>query len=229
MGNKYLADAEPWKLIKTDTTRVATIINTSIQIASALAVLSEPFLPFTAKKLNTILNIRSLYLKWDDVSQKKILIPAEHRLEKSQLLFQKIEDIQMEHQRDKLKKTVHQNPKEIQTIPPLKAQTSFDNFKALDLKVGEIVKAKKVKKTKKLMELSIKMGNEIRTIVSGIAIDFKADELIGKKVTILSNLAPRILKGIKSNGMILLAENQEGKFVFIHPEDTNIESGASIT
>ena len=229
IGNKYLADAEPWKLIKTDTTRVATIINTSIQIASALAVLSEPFLPFTAKKLNTILNIASLSLKWDDVSQKKILIPAEHRLEKSQLLFQKIEDIQMEHQRDKLKKTVHQNPKEIQTIPPLKAQTSFDNFKALDLKVGEIVKAKKVKKTKKLMELSIKMGNEIRTIVSGIAIDFKADELIGKKVTILSNLAPRILKGIKSNGMILLAENQEGKFVFIHPEDTNIESGASIT
>ena len=228
IGNKYLADAEPWKQIKTDPVRVTTIMHTALQISAGLAVLSEPFLPHTAKKLTALLQLEKLQLKWDDVNQKEELIPTDHKIEKAQLLFQKIEDVQMDEQRAKLASSAKQNQSETQIIAPLKPQTTFENFTALDLKVAQIIEAKKVDKTKKLMELKVQLGNEIRTVVSGIAQDFDAAELIGKKVTLLTNLAPRTLKGIESNGMILLGENKQGHFVFVHPEDESVQNGTEI-
>jgi len=228
IGNKYLADAEPWKQIKTDPVRVTTIMHTALQISAGLAVLSEPFLPHTAKKLTALLQLEKLQLKWDDVNQKEELIPTDHKIEKAQLLFQKIEDVQMDEQRAKLASSAKQNQSETQIIAPLKPQTTFENFTALDLKVAQIIEAKKVDKTKKLMELKVQLGNEIRTVVSGIAQDFDAAELIGKKVTLLTNLAPRTLKGIESNGMILLGENKQGDFVFVHPEDESVQNGTEI-
>jgi len=228
IGNKYLADAEPWKQIKTDPVRVTTIMHTALQISAGLAVLSEPFLPHTAKKLTALLQLEKLQLKWDDVNQKEELIPTDHKIEKAQLLFQKIEDVQMDEQRAKLASSAKQNQSETQIIAPLKPQTTFENFTALDLKVAQIIEAKKVDKTKKLMELKVQLGNEIRTVVSGIAQDFDAAELIGKKVTLLTNLAPRTLKGIESNGMILLGENKKGHFVFVHPEDESVQNGTEI-
>ena len=228
IGNKYLADAEPWKQIKTDPVRVTTIMHTALQISAGLAVLSEPFLPHTAKKLTALLQLEKLQLKWDDVNQKEELIPTDHKIEKAQLLFQKIEDVQMDEQLAKLASSAKQNQSETQIIAPLKPQTTFENFTALDLKVAQIIEAKKVDKTKKLMELKVQLGNEIRTVVSGIAQDFDAAELIGKKVTLLTNLAPRTLKGIESNGMILLGENKQGHFVFVHPEDESVQNGTEI-
>ncbi len=228
IGNKYLADAEPWKQIKTDPVRVTTIMHTALQISAGLAVLSEPFLPHTAKKLTALLQLEKLQLKWDDVNQKEELIPTDHKIEKAQLLFQKIEDVQMDEQRAKLASSAKQNQSETQIIAPLKPQTTFENFTALDLKVAQIIEAKKVDKTKKLMELKVQLGNEIQTVVSGIAQDFDAAELIGKKVTLLTNLAPRTLKGIESNGMILLGENKQGHFVFVHPEDESVQNGTEI-
>ena len=228
LGNKYLAEAEPWKQIKTDPERVASIMYTALQIATGLAVLSEPFLPFTAKKLAHLLHLDNLQLKWEDVNEKKELIPTDHRIEKAQLLFQKIEDVQMEQQRAKLAASAEQNQTETQTIAPLKPQTSFEDFDSLKLQVAEILEAKKVPKTKKLMELKVQLGSEIRTVISGIAQDFDEAELIGKKVTLLSNLAPRTLKGIESKGMILLGENEQGQFVFVNPEDDTVQNGAEI-
>ncbi len=228
LGNKYLAEAEPWKQIKTDPERVASIMYTALQIATGLAVLSKPFLPFTAKKLAHLLHLDNLQLKWEDVSEKKELIPTDHRIEKAQLLFQKIENVQMEQQRAKLAASAEQNQTETQTIAPLKPQTSFEDFDSLKLQVAEILEAKKVPKTKKLMELKVQLGSEIRTVISGIAQDFDEAELIGKKVTLLSNLAPRTLKGIESKGMILLGENEQGQFVFVNPEGDTVQNGAEI-
>ena len=228
IGNKYLADSEPWKLIKSDPERVKTIINIALQIATGLSVLSEPILPFTASKLKNMLNLNVANLKWQDVSTKDMLIPSGHLIRKAKLLFQKVEDEQMEYQRSKLKVSSLENKTETVTIPPLKPETSFENFAALDIKIAVIIAAKKVSKTKKLMELTVRIGSEERTVVSGIALDFNAEELIGKKVTLLTNLQPRTLKGIESNGMILLGENNEGHFVFISPEAEDTKTGLSV-
>ena len=228
IGNKYLADSEPWKLIKSDPERVKTIINIALQIATGLSVLSEPILPFTASKLKNMLNLNVANLKWQDVSTKVMLIPSGHLIRKAKLLFQKVEDEQMEYQRSKLKVSSLENKTETVIIPPLKPETSFENFAALDIKIAVIIAAKKVSKTKKLMELTVRIGSEERTVVSGIALDFNAEELIGKKVTVLTNLQPRTLKGIESNGMILLGENNEGHFVFISPEAEDTKTGLSV-
>ena len=228
IGNKYLADSEPWKLIKSNPERVKTIMNTALQIATGLSVLSEPILPFTASKLKNMLNLNVTNLKWQDVSTKVMLIPSKHLIKKAKLLFQKVEDEQIEYQRLKLKTSSVTNKTETVKILPLKPKTSFENFEALDLKVAVIIAAKKVPKTKKLMELTVKIGLEERTVVSGIALNFNAEELIGKKVTLLTNLQPRTLKGIESNGMILLGENNEGHFVFISPEAEDTKTGLSI-
>jgi methionyl-tRNA synthetase len=228
IGNKYLADSEPWKLIKTDPERVKTIMNTALQIASGLSVLSQPILPFTTAKLENMLNLNTASLKWGDVSTNSILMPVGHQIGKAALLFQKIENEQMEQQRSKLKASAAVNKTETLQIAPIKPKTSLENFEALDLKVAVITEAKKVAKTKKLMELTVSLGNEKRTIVSGIAIDFNAEDLIGKKVTLLTNLHPRNLKGIESNGMILLGENTKGHFVFISPEAKETKTGLSI-
>ena len=228
LGNKYLADAEPWKQIKTDPGRVAAIMHTALQIAAGLAILSEPFLPFTSKKLIQMLNIEPLQLTWETIRQKKELIPSGHQLNEAQLLFQKIEDAQMDQQREKLKLNDTAASGKTPTIPPIKPITSYEDFTSLELKVAEITAAKKIKKTKKLMEIHLQVGAEYRKVVSGIAQDFEPSELIGKKVTLLSNLSPRTLKGVESKGMILLGENEEGGFVFIQPEDTTVASGSSI-
>ncbi len=228
LGNKYLADAEPWKQIKTDPGRVAAIMHTALQIAAGLAILSEPFLPFTSKKLIQMLNIEPLQLTWETIRQKKELIPSGHQLNEAQLLFQKIEDAQMDQQREKLKLNDTAASGKTPTIPPIKPITSYEDFASLELKVAEITAAKKIKKTKKLMEIHLQVGAEYRKVVSGIAQDFEPSELIGKKVTLLSNLSPRTLKGVESKGMILLGENEEGGFVFIQPEDTTVASGSSI-
>ena len=228
IGNKYLADSEPWKLIKSDPERVKTIINIALQIATGLSVLSEPILPFTASKLKNMLNLNVANLKWQDVSTKDMLIPSGHLIRKAKLLFQKVEDEQMEYQRSKLKVSSLENKTETVIIPPLKPETSFENFAALDIKIAVIIAAKKVSKTKKLMKLTVRIGSEERTVVSGIALDFNAEELVGKKVTLLTNLQPRTLKGIESNGMILLGENNEGHFVFISPEAEDTKTGLSV-
>ena len=228
IGNKYLADSEPWKLIKSDPERVKTIINIALQIATGLSVLSEPILPFTASKLKNMLNLNVANLKWQDVSTKDMLIPSGHLIRKAKLLFQKVEDEQMEYQRSKLKVSSLENKTETVTIPPLKPETSFENFAALDIKIAVIIAAKKVSKTKKLMKLTVRIGSEERTVVSGIALDFNAEELVGKKAALLTNLQPRTLKGIESNGMILLGENNEGHFVFISPEAEDTKTGLSV-
>ena len=225
-GNKYLADSEPWKLIKTNPDRVLSIMNTAIQISVGLAVVSRPFLPNTAKKLNDMLNINILALKWDDISLKKELIPPGHQIKKSKLLFEKIDNVQIEQQLVKLNSNEKVN-QEIK-ISPIKPVTSYKDFDSLDLQVAEIIEVQKIEKTKKLMEITVQLKNEVRTIVSGIALDFNKEDLIGKKVTLLTNLSPRKLKGVVSNGMILLSENEKGNFVFVGPEDKNIENGSPI-
>ena len=228
LGNKYLADAEPWKLINTDPERVKTIMNTALQISSGLSILCDPLLPFTSVKLKNMLNLDSKTLNWKSIETKETLLQPQHLLGKTSLLFQPIDDVQMDAQREKLKKSALDVDLEEKNLAPLKSKTSFKDFDALDLCVAEIIKAKKVKKTKKLMELTVRLGEEKRTVVSGIAADFNEEDLIGKKVSLLTNLKPRKLKGIESQGMILLGENSKGNFVFVGPEDKNIVSGTPI-
>ncbi|MDC1217238.1 methionine--tRNA ligase [Flavobacteriaceae bacterium] len=228
LGNKYLADTEPWKLIKTDPERVLTIMHTALQISAALSILSEPILPFTSKKLSNMLQIDSENKNWDDVSNGSNLINAGHKIGKTFLLFQKIEDEQMEEQRMKLKVSITENKAKSLKIAPIKPITPYVDFESLDLKVARIIAAEKVSKTKKLMQLTIDLGVEQRTVVSGIAQNFNPSDLIGKQVTLLTNLHPRKLKGIESNGMILLGENSEGSFVFVNPENMDAKTGSSI-
>ena len=228
IGNKYLAEEEPWKLIKTDPDRVANIMNTALQIAASLSVVSKPILPDTSIKLENMLNLQDVKLSWKDVSEETTLIKANHKIDKASLLFQKIEDEQMNLQRSKLELSETQNKIKLQVLAPIKPKTSYENFEALDLKIATIIKAEKVKKTKKLMKLTVDTGSEQRVVVSGIANDFNPDELIGKKVTLLTNLAPRSLRGIESNGMILLGENEIGNSVFIIPEKIETQSGLTI-
>ncbi len=228
LGNKYLADAEPWKLIKTDPERVKTIMHTALQISSALAILAEPLLPFSSTKLKNMLNLDSKNTSWAAVETQKALLEPKHLLGKTALLFKQIEDDQMDAQRKKLTAAALENNIEEKLFAPVKPTTSFKDFDALDLRVAEIIQAKKVRKTKKLMELTVLMGDEERTVVSGIATNFEEAELVGKKVTLLANLKPRSLKGIESQGMVLLGENQGGHLVFVGPEDQTTVSGTPI-
>jgi methionyl-tRNA synthetase len=228
LGNKYLADAEPWKLIKTDPERVKTIMHTALQISSALAILAEPLLPFSSTKLKNMLNLDSKNTSWAAVETQKALLEPKHLLGKTALLFKQIEDDQMDAQREKLTAASQENNIEEKLFAQVKPTTSFKDFDALDLRVAEIIQAKKVRKTKKLMELTVRMGDEERTVVSGIATNFEEAELVGKKVTLLANLKPRSLKGIESQGMVLLGENQGGHLVFVGPEDQTTVSGTPI-
>ena len=228
LGNKYLADVEPWKLIKTDPERVKTIMHTALQIAAGLSILSEPLLPFTAKKLSKMLLLDPKNQAWDQVAKVSTLVDPGHQIGTASLLFQKIENDQMEQQRMKLKASVAENKIDSLKIAPIKPTTSIEDFKSLDLKVAKIITAKKVRKTKKLMQLTVNLGQEQRTVVSGIAEDFSPEDLIGKQVTLLTNLHPRTLKGIESNGMILLGENATGSFVFVNPENKETKTGLSI-
>ena len=236
LGNKYLADEEPWKLVKTDEERTKTIMYVALQIASALATLSEPFLPFTSNKLKEILKFsaeeRNLnegeLSQWNKITTREALLPSGHIIGKAELLFAKIEDEKIEVQLQKLEASKVANAKASESVEPQKDTATFEDFTKMDLRVGTILEASKMPKTKKLMVLKVETGLDKRTIVSGIAEHFKAEELIGKKVTVLANLAPRKLRGVESEGMILLTENAEGKLVFVNPDEDGVINGATI-
>lgn len=246
LGNKYLADEEPWKLIKTDQERVKTIMYVALQIASALSTLSEPFLPFTAKKLRTMLDqkvagtgdtVSSSGLVWGNpedpawnrVAGKESLLLAGHKIGKAELLFAKIEDSEIQAQLDKLKATKVANESQEKKMVPQKDSATFEDFTKLDLRVGTIIEAEKMPKANKLLVLRVDTGIDVRTIVSGIAQHFQPKDIIGKKVTVLVNLAPRKLRGVLSEGMILMTENSQGKIVFINPDEDAVNSGALIS
>ena len=227
LGNKYLADQEPWKLIKTDPIRVETIMNIALQIAAALATVSEPFLPHSAKKLRTILNI-SNPTEWNDISTSDDLLVSGHIIGKQKLLFAKVEDATIQAQLNKLEATKKNNMDDNFELSPVKENISFDEFSALDLRTGTVIAAEKIKKTKKLLHLKVDLGFEIRTIVSGIAESYSPEEMIDKKVTVLANLESRTIKGVESQGMLLMTKNKEGKLIVIGPEDENMGNGFEI-
>ncbi len=224
LGNKYLADTEPWKVIKTDEERVKTIMNISIQISAALSIIIEPFLPFTADKLRQFLNIGKL--SWDLANSEDIIEPG-HTINKAKLLFEKIEDEAIEKQIQKLMDSKKANEAEKQQVEPAKENITFDDFVKMDIRTGTILEAERVPKTDKLLKLKIDTGIDQRTVVSGIAVDHKPEDIIGKQVSILVNLEPRKIRGIVSQGMILMAEDASGKLVFAIPEEKT-SNGASI-
>ena len=213
LGNKYLADTEPWKLIKTDPERVKTILNISLQISANLTLLLDPFLPFSMETLRGFLNFEGR--SWDLIGTSDLLA-AGHTIGIASLLFEKIEDEQIQAQLDKLHLSKEEN-EEAAEVSPQKEEITFDDFTRMDLRVGTIMEAEKVAKTKKLIHMRVDLGFEVRTIVSGIAEYYEADTLPGKKVCVLANLAPRTIKGIESKGMILLSENPDGSLHFVEP------------
>jgi len=219
LGNKYLADAEPWKVVKTAPERVQTIMYVALQIAAALAVVSEPFLPRTSQKLKTMLNLESL--TWADIESGDPLLKSSHQIGEAYLLFEKIEDTEVEYQLEKLAQSKLANEIANKVIEPQKETVSFEDFSKLDIRVGTIIEAKKMPKAKKLLVLQVDTGVDVRTIVSGIADSFTAEEVIGKRVTVLINLAPRALRGVESQGMILMTETAEGRLVFVNPDATH--------
>ena len=221
LGNKYLADNEPWKLVKTDEDRTKTIMYISLQIATVLARLAEPFLPFTTQKLLAILNTDTDSLvSWNAIAENDEYLKPGHQLNKASLLFSKIEDAQIQIQLDRLEATKKQNINTQKEITEQKPIISFEDFSTMDIRTGTILEAEKLPKTKKLLVLKVDVGLEVRTIVSGIAAHYTPEEIIGKQVSVLVNLAPRKLRGVESQGMILMSENTEGKLVFINPEST---------
>jgi len=227
LGNKYLADEEPWKLIKTDEERVKTQMYVALQIAAALSTLAEPFLPFSAAKLKNMLNI-SEPITWNKVAETSDLIPEGQQIGQAELLFAKIEDEEIQKQIDKLEATKLANAAEAKTAEPQKETVQFEDFAKIDLRVGTIIEAEKMPKANKLLVLKVDTGIDVRTIVSGIAEHFTPEEVIGKQVTVLVNLAPRALRGVNSEGMLLLTETKEGKLVFVNPDEAGVYNGAMI-
>ncbi|WP_299528145.1 methionine--tRNA ligase [uncultured Lutibacter sp.] len=228
LGNKYLADEEPWKVIKENPERVKTVLYVALQIATGLSIVCEPFLPFTSAKLEGILNI-SKNVAWDDIEKTNELIAPNHKIGKAELLFAKIEDEEVQKQLDKLEATKQANEAENKVVEPQKETIEFDDFTKLDIRVGTILEAVKIPKTKKLLQLKVDVGLDIRTIVSGIAESFKPEDIIGQKVTVLVNLAPRVLKGIESQGMILMTDTPDGKLAFIEPENDSVANGEQVS
>jgi methionyl-tRNA synthetase len=227
LGNKYLADEEPWKVIKLDEERVKTIMFIALQISSALAILSEPFLPFTSTKLKNILNINKK-LSWKNVTEIAILLPAGHQINKAELLFSKIEDKAIEAQVEKLQATKIANEQENKVIEPQKETIDFEDFTKLDIRIGTILEAEKVVKTKKLLKLKVDVGIDTRTIVSGIAESFSPEDIIGQQVSVLVNLAPRKIRGVESQGMILMTDTPDGKLAFVEPEKA-VKNGQEVS
>jgi methionyl-tRNA synthetase len=229
LGNKYLADEAPWKQIKTDPERVQTILYVSLQIVAGLSALSVPFLPFTAEKLKAILNRSGHPLSWQAVESESVLLPAGHRIGKPLLLFAKIEDAEVQRQLDKLKATKTANEMELKKTAPNKPTMSFEDFSKMDLRVGTILEAEKMPKAKRLLVLKVSVGTEVRTIVSGIAESFEPEEIIGQQVSVLLNLAPRTLRGVESEGMILMTDTSDGKLAFVQPASEHVSDGAQIS
>jgi len=232
LGNKYLADEEPWKVIKVDEERVKTNMFVALQISAALAVLSEPFLPFTSDKLKAMLNISSNEseesLTWNDISEKDVLLAANHQINQAELLFSKIEDETINAQIAKLEATKKTNEQEKKIVIPQKETIDFEDFTKLDIRIGTILEATAVPKTKKLLQLKVDVGIDVRTIVSGIAESFSPSAIIGKQISVLINLASRKIKGVESNGMILMTETQDGKLAFVEPEK-KVKNGEQVS
>ena len=229
LGNKYLADEEPWKVIKVDEERVKTIMYVALQISAALAVVSEPFLPFTSDKLKKMLHISNENDRsWNDVSEKEVLLPDNHQIGSAELLFSKIEDKTVTTQLEKLAATKKANEQENKVIEPQKETIDFEDFTKLDMRVGTILEAVKVAKTKKLLQLKVDVGIDVRTIVSGIAESFSPEDIIGQQVTVLTNLAPRKIRGVESQGMILMTDTPNGKLAFVEPEQ-KVSNGQQIS
>jgi methionyl-tRNA synthetase len=222
-GNKYLADQEPWKIQKTDPERVKTILFIALEISAMLAIVMEPFLPHTSEKLFGMLNLQRK--KWSDYKGQKL--SEGDQLGIISLLFDKIEDDVIEKQIQKLHATKNMN--NISTeIAPQKTTTTFDDFQKMDIRVGTILSAERVPKTDKLLKLTIDTGFDKRTVVSGIAKDYDPEKIIGQKVSILVNLEPRKIKGIESQGMILMAESFNGELSFLSPVKP-IDNGGTIS
>jgi methionyl-tRNA synthetase len=217
LGNKYLAETEPWKAIKTDEARAATILNISLQICANLAILSEPFMPFTAKKLYDGLNLK--LLKWHDTGKSNLLNEGD-AINDIGLLFNKIEDETVAYQVGKLQNSKKMNEIEGKEIASIKETIQFDDFAKMDIRIGTVVEAEKVAKSKKLLKLTVDDGAKHRTILSGIAEHFSPEEMIGKQVTFLANLAPRPMMGMVSEGMILMAEDKDGSLALLNPSKT---------
>ena len=224
IGNKYLADSEPWKLQKTDPKRVETILNLSLQLVANLAIAFEPFLPFSSKKLRHMLNMEEF--DWNDLGSTT-LIAAGHKINKPELLFEKIDDAPIQAQVDKLLATKAANEAAGRKAEPQKADMPFENFEKMDLRVGMVKECVKVEKSDKLLRFVIDDGLETRTIVSGIAKFYKPEELVGKQVCFIANLPPRKLRGIESQGMILSAENPDGTLSVLTP-DRKCADGACV-
>ena len=224
LGNKYLADEEPWKVIKDNPERVKTQMFCALQVAGALAYLCEPFLPFTSQKMKSGLNLGNK--NWYEVLNTPP-IPTGHQINEMPLLFSKIEDDVIEAQIKKLENTKINNQKTNPNANPMKEQISFDDFTKIDLRTATILEAEKVEKADKLLKLKVDTGVDIRTVVSGIAESFSPEEIIGKQVMILLNLAPRKIRGIESQGMLLLTTKPDGKLSFVTP-DEKVENGIEI-
>jgi methionyl-tRNA synthetase len=214
LGNKYLADSETWKVIKTDPERVKTIMNIALQITANLTIILEPFLPLSMNKLRGWLNFDQM--TWKDGGRTDLLAPG-HLIMKPELLFEKIEDEEVTRKVDKLLATKKSNEAAAAKTTPSKNPVSFDDFSKIDIRTATILEAEKVPKTTKLLKLKIDTGLDIRTIVSGIAEYFEPAGLIGKQISIVANLEPRKIKGIESQGMILMAEDKDGKLVMVVP------------
>ncbi|MEZ4787111.1 MAG: methionine--tRNA ligase [Flavobacterium haoranii] len=233
LGNKYLADEEPWKMVKENPERVKTQMYVALQIASALAVLSEPFLPFTSEKLKRILVISNESEKshnaWKMIEEGKEIISPNHQIGQAEILFAQVEDAEIQKQLDKLEASKKANKAASMSAEPQKETATFDDFTKMDLRVGTIIEAEKMSKANKLLVLKVDTGIDVRTIVSGIAEHFSPEEVVGKRVTVLVNLAPRALRGVESAGMILMTNNAEGKLVFVNPDAEGVLNGATIS
>ncbi len=216
LGNKYLADTEPWKVVKTDPERVKTILNVALQIVANTTVAIEPFMPFSAEKLRRMLAVEKI--EWDMIGRSDI-IPAGHTISTPELLFEKIEDEVIERQVQKLQDTKRANEAAAAKVAEQKESVTFDEFGKMDIRVSKVVAAEKVAKTKKLLKLTVDTGIDTRTIVSGIAEYYTPEELVGRQILVLVNLLPRELKGITSEGMILMAADATGKLTLLAPTD----------
>lgn len=225
MGNKYLADTEPWKLAKSDMERVATILHIALQVAANLAILSGPFLPFTSNKLRGMLNLEAL--GWPGTGTTELL-GAGHQLGQAELLFDKIEDETISLQLGRLLENKKKMELENKPVQPAKAEIGFDDFAKVDMRIGTVLEAERVEKSKKLLKLKVDTGFDKRTVLSGIAEHFSPEDLIGKQVTLLVNLAPRKMMGMESQGMILMAEGKDGALKLLQAGE-GVGAGALIS
>ena len=224
LGNKYLADTEPWKLYATDPQRVGTILHIALQITANIAAVVEPFLPFTAARIAQMLQVDAL--QWDAAGSADML-SAGHSLGQAQLLFEKIDDATVQAQLDRLQAIKEQNQRQAATVEPEKPAISFDDFMRMDIRMATVLEAERVPKTQKLLKLKVDTGIDVRTLVSGIAEHFAPEELVGKQVPVLANLEPRKIKGIESHGMVLMAEDLDGALRLLHP-NAPLSNGSTV-